>query len=228
MHRGVVAYTLRLGVLATCVLAACACGPSAKPLSGEYTLSPNTRYVTDKFEPAFTLEVGKGWELEDGRQQKPFFVLSWEYQGGDRFVGISFNNPPSRVSDPTNPDKLVSTPKDWVSWFRGHPHLEVSKPLPTSVGGVRGRRFDYTVSALPEDYHSEHCYEMEVPLWPLPIGHHWCAIDEDGYTQQTIVLDNIEGETVIIDVWSYPEEASEKVLPPEAKEVLDSVEWEGA
>ena len=77
MHRGAVSYTLRLGLLAACVLAGCACGGDAKPLSEEYgSLSTGSRYVTDEFEPALSFEVGKGWELKDGLQQKPFFSLS--------------------------------------------------------------------------------------------------------------------------------------------------------
>jgi hypothetical protein len=63
-----------------------------------------------------------------------------------------------------------------------------------------------------------------VPLWPLLGGHHWCA--DEGFTSRTIVLEGIEGETVIIDAWSSSGKF-EKVLP-EAKEVLDTVEWEGA
>jgi hypothetical protein len=65
---------------------------------------------------------------------------------------------------------------------------------------------------------------MGVPLWPLLRGHHWCA--EEEVFDRTIVLDGVEDETVIIDVWSNIE-ASEKVLP-EGKEVLDTVEWEDA
>jgi hypothetical protein len=223
VHRGVVAYTLRLGVLAACVLAVCACGGSAKPLSGESSLSPGTRYVTDKFEPALSFEVGKGWALADGLQQKPFFGLSREYEGGSHFVLIYFNNPPSRVSDPKNPNKLMPAPKDWVSWFQEHPHLETSEPQPTSVGGVQGRRFSSRVTSLPDDYYSEDCLGMGVPLWPLPKGHHWCA--DEGITDRYIVLDGIENETVIID--AYSSSGFEKVIP-ESKEVLDTVEWEGA
>ncbi len=225
MHRGVVAYTLRLGLLVACLLAGCACGGAAKPLSEAYgSLSPGTRYVTDNFEPALSFEVGKGWDLTDELQQKPFFELSREYEGGNHFVVISFNNPPSRVSAPKNPNKLVPAPKDWVSWFQEHPHLKTSEPQPTSVGGVEGRRLDFKVSTLPEDYYSEDCLGMGVPLWPLLRGHHWCA--DEGFTSRTIVLEGIEGETVIIDAWSSSGKF-EKVLP-EAKEMLDTVEWESA
>ena len=145
MHRGAVSYTLRLGLLAACVLAGCACGGDAKPLSEEYGfLSPGT-YVADGFQPTLSFEVGEGWEVPE-LQQKPYLEILREYKGGDYFVAISFNNPPPRVSDPSNPNKLVPAPKDWVSWFQEHPHLETSEPQPTSVGGVQGRLFDTAVS----------------------------------------------------------------------------------
>jgi hypothetical protein len=215
---------LGLGFLVTLVvLAVNACGGGAKPLSEEYGFLSLGRYVADEFQPALSFEVGKGWEVSE-LQQKPFFELSREYEGGDYFVFISFNNPPSRVSDPRNPNKLVPAPKEWVSWYQEHPYLETSEPQPTSVGDVQGRRLDITVSTLPEDYYSEDCLGMGVPLWPLLRGHHWCA--DEGYTDQAIVLDSIEGETVIIDIWSGSG-TFEKVRS-DAKEVLDTVEWEGA
>jgi hypothetical protein len=116
----------------------------------------------------------------------------------------------------------VSAPKDWLSWFQEHPRLKASEPEPASVGGVQGRRFDVEASTLPEDYYSEDCLGMGVPLWPLPNGHHWC-IDEGAPPSRTIVLDGITNETVIVDV--YSSSGLEKVLP-EAKEVLDTVVWE--
>jgi hypothetical protein len=214
---------LGLTLLVTLIgLAVCACG-GAKPRSEEYgSLSPS-RYVADEFQPELSFEVGKGWDLSE-LQQKPFFEVLREYQGGDYFVAISFNNPPARVSDPRNPNKLVAAPKDWVSWYQEHPYLETSEPQPTSVGDVEGRRLATEASTLPEDYYSEDCLGVGVPLWPLPKGHHWCA-EEEGF-ERSIVLDGVEDETVIIDVWSNTE-ASEKVLP-EGKEVLDTVEWEDA
>jgi hypothetical protein len=223
MHRGAVAHTLRLGLLVAGVLAVYGCGGGAKPLSEEYgSLSPS-RYVAEEFQPALSFEVGKGWEVSE-LEQKSFFELSRAYEGGDYFVSISFNNPPAQVSDPRNPNKFVPAPKDWVSWFQEHPYLDTSEPQPTSVGGVEGRRFATVASNLPEDYYSKDCLGVGVPLWPLPKGHHWCA-EEEGF-DRTIVLDGVDDETVIIDVWSYTE-ASEKVLP-EGKEVLDTVEWEGS
>jgi hypothetical protein len=198
------------------------CGGGAKPLSEESgSLSPG-RYLADKFQPSLSFEVGKGWEVSELRQ-KPYFEILREYERGEYFVAVSFNNPPSRVSDPRNPDKLVPAPEEWVSWFREHPYLMTSSAKPASVGGFEGRRFDISVSSLPEDYYSEDCLGAGVPLWPLLNGHHWCA--DEGFTSRTIVLEGIEGETVIVDAWSRSG-TFEKVLP-EAREVLDTVEWTG-
>jgi hypothetical protein len=218
---------LRL-VVAFVILAANACGGVDEPLSEQSgtlseqsgTLSPG-RYIVDEFEPALSLEVDKGWEVSE-LQQKPFFEIVHEYQGGSYFVAISFNNP-SKVSDPRNPHKLMSVPKDWVSWFQEHPYLEISSPQPANVGGAEGKRFNTRVSS-PKDYYSVDCEGQGVALWPLLGGHHWCA--DDGYTSRTIVLNDVQGETVIIDVWSRSR-TFEKALT-KANDVLNTVEWEGA
>ena len=208
--------------LLLCAAALSGCAGDAKPLSEQFgSLSPG-RYVTDQFQSSLSFEVGKGWEVS-GLRQKPFFQIEREYQGGDSFVALAFNNPPTKVSAPTNPNKLVPAPEGWVSWFQEHPYLETSEPMLASVGGVEGRRFDTKVSSLPEDYYSEDCLGYGVALWPLLEGHHWCA--DEGDTSRTIVL-KVEGETVIVDVYSESE-MFEKILP-EAQKVLKTVEWEEA
>jgi hypothetical protein len=222
--------TLGLGLLVTLIgLALSACGGGVQEEAkarllpeGPKALRPG-EYRSEEFKPSLSFRVGKGWEVSE-LQQKPYFDILHEYQEGDYFVAISFNNPPPKVSDPRNPNKLVPAPEDWVSWFEEHPYLKTSSPRPMSVGGVEGRRLDTRVSSLPDDYYSEDCLGAGVPLWPLLGGHHWCA--DEGYTTRTIVLESIAGERVIIDAWSDSGKF-EKVLP-EAKEVLDTVEWEGA
>ena len=228
----IVLQTLGLALLVTLIcLALSACGGGGgqeqankpRPLPEGPKALRAGEYHTEEFKPSLSFRVGKGWEVSE-LQQKPYFDILHEYQGGDYFVAISFNNPPPKVSDPRHPNKLVPAPEDWLSWFEEHPYLKTSKPQPMSVGGVEGRRLDTRVSSLPDDYYSEDCLGAGVPLWPLLGGHHWCA--DEGYTTRTIVLEGIEGETVIIDAWASSGRF-EKGLP-EAKEVLDTVEWEGA
>jgi hypothetical protein len=104
MHRGAVAHTFRLGLLVACLLAVCACGGGAEPLSEEYgSLSPG-RYVADGFQPALSFEVGNGWEVAE-LQQKPYLEILREYKGGDYFVAISFNNPPPSGQRPQQPQQ---------------------------------------------------------------------------------------------------------------------------
>ena len=230
MHpQGMVRQILGLALLVTLIgLALSACGgdqeeAKARPLpEGPKALRPG-EYRSVEFKPSLSFRVGEGWEVSE-LQQKPYFDILHEYQGGDYFVAISFNNPPPEVNDPRHPNKLVSAPKAGVYWFEEHSYLKTSSPQPTSVGGVEGRRLDTRVSSLPNDYYSEDCLGAGVPLWPLLGGHHWCA--DEGFTTRTILLESIEGETVIIDVWSSSG-TFEKALP-NAQKVLDTVEWEGA
>jgi hypothetical protein len=229
--RQLVLKALGLALLVTLIgLALSACGGGGQeqankppPLpEGPKVLRPG-EYRTQEFKPSLSFRVGKGWEVSE-LQQKPYFEILHEYQGGDYFVAISFNNPPPKVSDPRHPNKLVPAPEDWLSWFQEHPYLETSRPQLMSVGGVEGRRLDTRVSSLPDFYYSEDCLGAGVPLWPLLAGHHWCA--DEGFTTRTIVLESVAGEPVIIDAWASSG-TFEKFLP-EAQKVLDTVEWKGA
>ena len=135
MPRGAVAHTLRLGLLVAGVLAVYGCGGGAKPLSEEYgSLSPS-RYVAEEFQPALSFEVGKGWEVSE-LEQKSFFELSREYEGGDYFVSISFNNPPAQVSDPRTLTSLCLRPKTGSPGTKSTPTSTLRAPADER----RGRR----------------------------------------------------------------------------------------
>ena len=76
--------------------------------------------------------------------------------------------------------------------------MVVDKPQPLSVGGVSGKRIDMYVDLLPEQYNGVWCGGgRDVALWLLQDGA-WCAIE--GTLDRLIVLDNVEGKKVIIDV----------------------------
>ena len=214
-------------VVALIILSANACGGADEPLSKLGRLSEQSgmlspgRHIVNEFEPALSLKVDKGWQVSEGLEEQ-FFEIVHDPLGGNYFVAISLNNP-SEVSAPRSPHDLMPVPKDWVSWFQEHPYLETSSPQPATVGGVEGKRFNTRASA-PEDFYSADCEGVGVPLWPLSGGHHWCA--DSGYTTQTIVLNDVQGEKVIIDVTS-DSRPFEKALT-RANDVLKTVEWEDA
>jgi hypothetical protein len=195
--------------------------PDDPPL-GQTKHLPAGKYVTAQFDPALTLKVGKGWKLLE--EQQHYFGLSWENtRGGDST--IYFINPPRKVYDQRTPEELspVPAPEDWVAWFRSHPYLAVDEPQQVSVGGVSGKRLDMSVDLLPEGYYSVWCGgTRDVALWPLRDGA-WCAIE--GTVDRLIILDDVEGETVIIDVGG-PAGTFEEFLP-RAQKVLETVEWKG-
>jgi hypothetical protein len=88
--------SLRAGVAVLAVIglmAASACGDDTRPLSEQSGSLSSGRYVTDRFQPGLSFEVGKGWEVSELRQE-PYLEISREYQGGTYFAAISFNNPP--------------------------------------------------------------------------------------------------------------------------------------
>lgn len=228
MRQKAIALCLGLGLLA---ISACSGGANdsaelrtlpADPPPGQMERLPAGTYATGQFEPALTLEVGEGWKLLEERQH--YFGLSWHNRrGGDST--IYFINPPPEVYDQSNPEELspAPAPEDWVAWFGRHPYMVVDKPQPMSVGGVSGKRIDMYVDLLPEQYNSVWCGGgRDVALWPLQDGA-WCAIE--GTLDRLIVLDNVEGKKVIIDVGG-PSLTFEEFLP-RAQKVLDTVEWEG-
>jgi hypothetical protein len=203
--------------VAGAVLLANACGEGSQVRSDD-ARSSSRRHVTHNFEPPLSLETGRGWEVS--LDQKPVFEVSRGNEESD-FLAVSFNNPPAKVSHPTHPERLTPAPKDWLSWFQRHPYLKVSGTEPTKLGGLRGTRFVTEVSS-PKAYYSEDCQGEGVPLWPLPGGHHWCA--DEGFISQTIVLDDVTGHTVIVDVWSQSRTFKRALV--EGEHILKTVEWE--
>jgi hypothetical protein len=221
MSRRAFTHTLKLGLLVSfVVLALSGCGGGGgKPLSEEFGSMPAGRYSTTEFKPALSFEVGEGWRVGTPEQET---VVGVSQAGPAK--GIYFANPP-KVHDPTDPDEIVSAPEDseeWLAWFLQHPRLQTSEPESVEVGGIEGEQFDVTTAPLPEDYNTQDCGHA-VPLWPEPSGYHWCASEGKA---RMIVLEEVDGEPVIIDISAPP--GQHKEFLPEAQEVLDTVEWEDA
>jgi uncharacterized protein YjbI with pentapeptide repeats len=191
----------------------------AKTLNGatmpDGTVLPE-RYATKDFEPALSLSLsGDGWQLHSETPD----LLSFEGPDG----GLLFNSP-LRVLDPSNPSepKEVPAPEntdEWVSWFRTHPNLDTSKPVPVSVGGASGVRIDVTNTSPPESYPHWYCDKQPcVLLFPSGVA------SFVGQRDRFVIVD-VGGKTVVIDVGA-PEDKFDEFVP-KAQKVLDTVEWKG-
>jgi hypothetical protein len=180
-------------------------------------LSAGNKYVTTKFEPAFSFRVvDEGWEVP-APEIKDIMAIAQP----EPFIFISFNNP-QKVYDPKRPTERVAMPepKDWVGWFQDHPHLKTGKPTRVTVGGVSGVQFDTELTSAPSKY-PEYCRPVPcVPLWPLSDGGSFDAYLGD--PDRVTILD-VAGETVIIDITGQKDKFEE--LLPKAQKVVDTVEW---
>jgi uncharacterized protein YjbI with pentapeptide repeats len=178
---------------------------------------PDGEYVIAALKPTFRLKVGKGW-LAQRRKTLPTFA---ENQQPDAGV-LTFTNP-LQVFDPSNLSEPKKVPgpenaEEWVSWFQRHPNLDISKPVPASVGDESGKRIDVTGTSTPQNYPKGVCDEAPcVRLYPgIVSSPHW---------KDRFVIVDVEGETVVIDV-SAPAGKFDEFLP-KAQKVLKSVEWKG-
>jgi hypothetical protein len=95
-------------------------------------------------------------------------------------------------------DRTSSAPDDMVAWLRNHPLLETSEPVPVTVGGQEGVLLDISVSPGLEDYPTESCGPDDPCVFLMTTS------DESGFalwadqTNRLIVLEDVEGETVIL------------------------------
>jgi hypothetical protein len=200
---------------------------AGRPNYVQYSSVPFTageRYLTDKFEPAFSFEtVGEGWGL-DG-PEAPYVValrgrgLNIDFQNIEDFMVFG---PSGRIR--------YRRPEDMVGWYQEHPYLDTEEPEPVSVGGVEGVYFDAVMTTLPEGYDASACKDPLKPtkkslsLLSAPDGFVLCISPEDKV--RIILLEDVKGEPVSIMVWSRAVDF-EEVLP-KAREVLDTLEWERA
>jgi hypothetical protein len=228
MNRLLVGRVLSLGLLVVLVvLALSACGgdekkAKARPLPEDpKALRPGT-YRSEEFKPSLSFHVGKGWS------SSPLEASDRLEIARGQTAGLNFNNV-QEVYKPTKTGSanVVDAPKDMVGWLQQHPYLQTSNPEPVTVGGVKGVEFDVDVGDLPKGYNPT-CSTIVgnpncVDLGRLSTGEQ--AFAAEGYPVRVIVLEDVEGETVTIGIFSPASEFEEFV--PEAQKVIDTVKWRG-
>ena len=233
MHRIGVSLSV---VVAIVVTAACGGGESAAPDAGSKettaaTTANNTlpeqpgpmpagRYATEQFEPAFSFEVGKGWNIMIPEMRTALGI------GSEPDEGIAFTKT-RRVFDPSKPSRpeTVSAPENagaWISWFQKHPNLETSKPKPVTIGNVSGMRIDVRASSVPRNYPHE-CGDLAPCVLLYPFGEIDIMASYVGYLDRFIALD-VNGEVVVVDIGAPSDNFGD--FSPRAQKVLDTVKWE--
>jgi hypothetical protein len=233
MNRLLVGRVLSLGLLVVLVvLALSACGgdekkAKARPLPEDpKALRPGT-YRSEEFKPSLSFRVGKGWSsapLEAYDEAYDVLQIRWGQTAFLTFLNAQDVYKPTK----TGGANLVDAPKNIDGWLQQHPYLQTSQPEPVTVGGVKGVQFDVGVGDLPKGYNPT-CSSIIgdpncVDLVRLSTG--WPIFHAEGTKAGVIVLEDVGGETVTIGFSSPASEFGE--LAPEAKKVLDSVEWRGS
>jgi len=188
--------------------------PSELP---EWEPLPAGVHVSNKFKPAFRFEVGGGWIHQRPETAEVLFIGT-----GPRGGQLLFTSP-NHVYDPNNPSNLAKVPapdnaEEWTLWFESHAHLDTSKPVPVSVGGVPGVQIDAIATSKPENYSRDIC--GPVPCVPLYSG----IVSRPDWKDRFIMV-KVEGETVVMNISTPINKFDE--FSPKAQEVLDTVEWEG-
>jgi len=211
-----------LGGVAACVGGGAPEEAKPRPLPEEpRKLGPGT-YRTEEFKPPFSFRVGEGWSTSLPEVYDDFRITRGHETGGLGFANLRG----ARFFEPTKTGTpyMADVPKDVAGWFREHPHLKTSEPEPARVGGIEGARFDVIVGDLPEG-HSGECGSDCVDLFRFSSGGRPFALWE-GSKLRLVVLEDVEGEKVIMGFGSPVAEFDEHA--PEARKVIDTVQWRGS
>jgi hypothetical protein len=186
-------------------------------------------YVTAEFEPSLSLSASDDWRLAAPETTEELFI---EHYGPDGYysgyVQVLFSHVMNVFDPKSNPSKPKEVPapdnvNQLVSWFQSHPMLETSKPISVRLGGISAVRIEVKAKSIPENYSKYYCGAPCVPLYPS--GDSAIASFSGSIDQLNIV--EVNGETMIIDVASFDEDAFDESAPVALK-VLDTVEWRDA
>ena len=218
-----------LVALITLALSACGGGaggeqqqqPKARPLPDSAQDLRPREYRTEVFKPALSFTVGKGWALECPEGDDNVCLLPPGEVTRFKFLNVTEIYKPSKLIDMSG--ETTPPPADLVGWFEQHPYLQTDKPQPVTVGGIKGQQIDMVVGDLPKDYPEGLCGGIDcVQLSQFNFGD-WAV--EEAYKDRLTVLEDVKGQTVIIDFVSPAAKFDE--YWPEAEKVVESVKWKG-
>src|SRR5215203_3859810 len=230
-------YAFKLG-LVTLALTVSACGSggaehqqaSGHPLPEyERAVLPAGEYHTTEFEPSLSFRItGDDWRFEGpsgvlGDPEHPDYLFFQTVPDAEiAFFNLRKLKGVYKPRGPAGAIEQVPAPEELVGWFQHHPYLKTSKPEPATVGGVKGKQFD-VVTNLPKDYSGISMDECCVDIFALSSG----GSSEVFYQKREhyMVLENVKSVPVVI-YYNNDAEAFDEFVP-EAKKVLDSVEWTG-
>jgi hypothetical protein len=190
----------------------------ARPLPEEpQDLRPG-EYRTEEFKPSASFRVGKSWSTSPPEGSDK---LELEY---GEIGGLAFSNV-RKVYKPTMTatTNVVDAPNDLVGWFQQHPYLQIDKPQPITVGGVKGAEFDVTVAKNLPDDHNSPCGTGCVDIFRQSTGDLPLFV---GDKVHLIVLEGVKGQTVTIAYGALAGDFDK--VAPEAQKLVDSVEWSGS
>jgi hypothetical protein len=179
-------------------------------------------YRTEAFKPALSFTVDKGWALECPEGDDNVCLLPPGAGTRFKFLNVTEVYKPSKLIDMSG--ETTPPPQDLVGWFEQHPYLQTDKPQPVTVGGIKAQQIDVVVGDLPKDYPEGLCGGIDcVQLSQFNFGD-WAV--EEAYKYRLTVLEDVKGQTVIIDFGSSAAEFDE--YWPEAEKVVQSVQWKGS
>ncbi len=169
------------------------------------TWEPQTPW--SNFKLPISVSFGSDWHVVDNLPH--LFTIS------NGQVDIGFNIvTTARLADPVD-GRYIPFPDDFVSWIKSNPDFTTGEPTQVTVGGISGVQID----AMPiwESTTTDKKTFLNV------IDTRWNIVVNDG-EWRFILLDNVNGERMLIMFLAAPGKTLNSVVQPqEAQSILDSV-----
>jgi len=196
------------------ILAACA--PAAKPAPTAIppTIAPTTAPVQGQptfssktFKLPMTLSYGPDWSVTEYPNQvylQKLSIDSWQ---------LAFNLVAgATIADP-NSAATIPWPQDLVGYLKSNPYIEAGEPKPVMVGGFKG---------IQIDAHAKYTGDKRPFITIAGSAEGWLYLDYEEMWR-FIVLDNVNGERLVITMTTAPPLDELQMFADEAQKVLDTV-----